>query len=70
MTQTTWKIIGHVFGDTACGPETLLLIVDFGGDYELGANSNTVPGAQETRFRFTHKLVTPTAAGVDFQKQR
>jgi len=70
MTETTWKIIVFVFGDTTCGPETLLFTVDFGGDYELGANSNTVRGAQETRFSFTHKLVTPTAAGVDFLKQR
>jgi hypothetical protein len=70
MTETTWKIIAQVFGDTQCSPETLLFTVDFGGDYELGANSNTVPGAQETRFSFAHKLVTPTAAGVDFLKQR
>jgi len=70
MTETTWKIIVQVFGDAKCSPETLLFTVDFGGDYELGANSNTVPGAQETRFSFTHKLVTPTAAGVDFLKQR
>jgi hypothetical protein len=48
----------------------IVLTADFGGDYELGANSNTIPGAQETRFSFTHKLVTPTAAGVDFLKQR
>ena len=66
MTETTWKIIVQVFGDTKCSPETLLFTVDFGGDYELGANSNTVPSAQETCFSFTHKLVTPTAAGVDF----
>ena len=70
MTETTWKVIVQAFGDTTCRPETLLFTVDFGGDYELGANSNTVPGAQETRFSFTHKLVTPTAAGVDFLKQR
>ena len=70
MTETTWKVIVQAFRDTTCRPETLLFIVDFGGDYELGANSNTVPGAQETRFSFTHKLVTPTAAGVDFLKQQ
>ena len=70
MTKTTWKIIVQVFGDTKCSRETLLFTVDFGGDYELGANSNTVPSAQETRFSFTHKLVTPTAAGVDFLKQQ
>jgi hypothetical protein len=52
MTETTWKIIVHVFGDAKCSPETLLFTVDFGGDYELGANSNTVTGAQETRFSF------------------
>jgi hypothetical protein len=70
MTKTTWKIIVHVFGDTTCSPDRLLFTVNFGGTYELGANSNTVPGAQETRFTFTHKLVTPTAAGIDFLKQR
>jgi hypothetical protein len=70
MTESTWKIIAQAFGDTKCSPETLLYTIDFGGDYELGANSNTVPGARETRFSFTHKLVTPTAAGVDFLKQR
>jgi hypothetical protein len=70
MTETIWKIIVRVFGDTACSAETLLFTVDFGSDYELGANSKTVPGAQETRFSFAHKLVTPTAAGVDFLKQR
>ena len=70
MAETAWKIIVQVFGDTACSPETLLFTVDFGGDYELGANSTAVPGAQETRFGFTHKLVTPTAAGVDFLKPR
>jgi hypothetical protein len=70
MTETTWKIIVRVFDDTKCSPKALLFTVDFGGDYELGANSNTVLGAQETRFTFTHKLVTPTAAGVDFLKQR
>jgi hypothetical protein len=66
MTETTWKIIVKVFGDAKCSPKTLLFTVDFGGDYELGANSNTVRGAQETCFSFTHKLVTPTAAGVHF----
>ena len=70
MTKTTWKIIVQVFGDTKCSPETLLFTVDFGGDYELGANSNTVSSAQETRFSFTHKLVRPTAAGADFLKQQ
>ena len=70
MTETTWKVIVQAFGDATCRPETLLFTVDFGGDYELGANSNTVPSAQETRFSFTHKLVTPTAAGVDFLKQQ
>ena len=70
MTETTWKIIVQVFSHTKCSPETLLFTVDFGGDYELGANSNTVSSAQETRFSFTHKLVRPTAAGVDFLKQQ
>jgi hypothetical protein len=42
----------RVFGDAKCSPETLLFTVDFGGDYELGANSSTVTGAQETRFSF------------------
>jgi hypothetical protein len=70
ITETTWKVIVQVFGDTTCSPETLMLTADFGGDYELDANSNTVPGAQETRFSFTHKLVTPTAGGVDLLKQR
>ena len=70
MTETTWRIIVQVFGDTKCSRETLLFTVDFGGDYELGANSNTVSSAQETRFSFTHKLVRPTAAGVDFLKQQ
>ena len=49
MTETTWKVIVQVFGDTKCSPETLRFTVDFGGDYELGANSNTVSSAQETR---------------------
>jgi hypothetical protein len=70
MTEATWKIIVQVFGDTSCSPATLLFTVDFGGDYALGANSSAVPGAQETRFGFTRKLVTPTAAGIDFLKPR
>jgi hypothetical protein len=70
ITETTWKIIVQVFDDTACTPKTQLFTVDFGGGYQLGAKSKAVPGAQETRFDFTHKLVTPTAAGIDFLKQR
>jgi hypothetical protein len=42
-----WKIIVQVFGDTKSSPETLRFTVDFGGDYELGANSNTVPAPRD-----------------------
>jgi hypothetical protein len=79
MTETTWKIIVQVFGDTKCSRETLLLTVDFGGDYELGANSNTVPGAQETRQfypqagyadcgwrRFPEAAVRPISVGAGY----
>ena len=36
----------------------------------LGACNTAACRAQETRFSFTHKLVRPTAAGVDFLKQQ
>jgi hypothetical protein len=54
-----------MFGETTCRPEMLL----FGGDYELGVNSNTARGAQKTRFSSTLKLGTPTGNDVDFLKQ-
>ena len=70
FTEATWKIIVQVYGDKSCSPSALLFTVDFGGNYEIGANSKAVPGAQETRFAFDHKLVTPTVAGMDFLKPR
>lgn len=70
FTESLWKIIVRVYGDKSCSPSALLFTVDFGGNYEIGANSQAVPGAQETRFTFDHKLVTPTAAGMDFLKPR
>lgn len=70
FTETTWKILVQVYGDKSCTPSALLFTADFGGNYEMGANSQAVPGAQETRFAFDHKLVTPTAAGMDFLKPR
>lgn len=70
FTESMWKIIVHVYGDKSCSPSMLLFTADFGGNYEMGANSRAVPGAQETRFAFDHKLVTPTASGMDFLKPR
>lgn len=70
FTETTWKIIVQVYGDKSCNPSALLFTADFGGNYDMGAESQAVPGAQETRFAFDHKLVTPTAAGMDFLKPR
>lgn len=70
FTDTTWEIFVQVFGDNACSVEKLLFTVDFGGDYELGAESAAVPGAREGRYGFSRKLVTPTAAGIDFLRPR
>jgi hypothetical protein len=70
FTDTTWKIVVQVYGDKACTPEAQLLTADFGGDYTLTENSAAVPGAREARFGFGHKLVTPTAAGLDFLTPR
>jgi hypothetical protein len=66
MTETTWKIIVRVFGDAKC-PEKLLFTRR---RLRTWSHSNTVPDAQETRFGFTHKLVTPTVVGVDLLKQQ
>lgn len=70
FTDTGWEIFVQVFGDAACSPEKLLFSVDFGGDYQLGAESPAVPGARETRYGFGHKLVTATASGIDFLRPR
>ena len=42
----------------------------FGDVLHLTRRPRILVAPQETRFTFTHKLVTPTAAGVDFLKQR
>lgn len=70
FTEATWKILVRVYGDKSCTPSALLLTADFGGDYALGGNSAAVAGAREARFGFDHKLVTPTAAGMDFLQPR
>lgn len=70
FSETTWRILVQVYGDKSCSPDALLLTADFGGDYELGENSAAVPGAREGRFGLDHKLVTPTAAGMDFLQPR
>jgi adenomatous polyposis coli down-regulated (APCDD)-like protein len=70
FTATTWNIMVQVYGDKSCTADALLFSVDFGGSYELGANSAAVPGAQEARFAFDHKLVTSTLAGMDFLAPR
>ncbi len=70
FTDTTWRILFQVYDGKSCRPDALLFSADFGGSYRLGANSSAVPGAREARFAFDHKLVTPTATGMDFVKPR
>lgn len=70
FTETTWNVIVQVYADQSCSPSALMFTADFGGTYQLGGNSAVVPGAQEARFAFDHKLVTPTAVGMDFLKPR
>jgi hypothetical protein len=70
FTDTNWDIVVQVFGDNACSSDKLLFTANFGGDYELGSGSAAVPGAREGRYGFSHKWVTPTAAGIDFLRPR
>lgn len=57
LDATTWKLDYRAFGDAACA--TPFLTVHIEGGYQLTGASAQVPGANEARFEFAVRTVTP-----------
>lgn len=57
LATSTWGLDYAVLGDTACTAPFFTVRIE--GPYEVGAPSATVPGANDARFAFTKKTITP-----------
>ncbi len=62
LTEADWKLRFEAYGDEGCSAK--LFTARFEGPYELGKDSQAVPGATEGNFRFARHYMTAHAQPI------